>query len=534
MSRGNLAEDPRVDRPSSSRYTHLGAEAENKLLYAPDVTRKKGTQGSGKGTVRSNQKSAKKSVGRSLPNSQMSRLEVGGDGRLFGVHVKEPDSVPKTEEKVVSEGAAPAAADAAKAAQINPPVTKTEEFPARSVKPGRPYLETDGNPLLSRDTLVRVQDRKRIQEKEERELKRAQAREERELKRTQEKEERELKRAQAREERELKRTQEKEERELKRARAQEERELKRAQAREEREPVQTAADTAATVKETAAAERQEEKAAKESPAAERQEEKAVQENQTAERQEKKAVQEGQAAERHERRTAQENPLLQVKRRNRSEMAAQSAAAGMPAAGTAAVPVLQNNRSAGELLKDFALRHRKPLLVSLAAVLTAGYISAAVYYHDKFYPGTKFFGIPAAGMTVEEVKTAVAAKVNSYSLSILERNGGAESEPSGAGESAVLSAGSSAEESRGGQLLKTARYYGYTASGALLDGLGDLPAHQEQTQAVSARQKGQIRTAVGDVIEAEQIRLRYQDNGEIEDAMEGQKCSGAGDQRAQLL
>ena len=268
MSRGNLAEDPRVDRPSSSRYTHLGAEAENKLLYAPDVTRKKGTQGSGKGTVRSNQKSAKKSVGRSLPNSQMSRLEVGGDGRLFGVHVKEPDSVPKTEEKVVSEGAAPAAADAAKAAQINPPVTKTEEFPARSVKPGRPYLETDGNPLLSRDTLVRVQDRKRIQEKEERELKRAQAREERELKRTQEKEERELKRA----------------------RAQEERELKRAQAREERE--QTAADTAATVKETAAAERQEEKAAKESPAAERQEEKAVQENQTAERQEKKAVQEG--------------------------------------------------------------------------------------------------------------------------------------------------------------------------------------------------------------------------------------------------
>ena len=464
MSRGNLAEDPRVDRPSSSRYTHLGAEAENKLLYAPDVTRKKGTQGSGKGTVRSNQKSAKKSVGRSLPNSQMSRLEVGGDGRLFGVHVKEPDSVPKTEEKVVSEGAAPAAADAAKAAQINPPVTKTEEFPARSVKPGRPYLETDGNPLLSRDTLVRVQDRKRIQEKEERELKRAQAREERE---------------------------------------------------------QTAADTAATVKETAAAERQEEKAAKESPAAERQEEKAVQENQTAERQEKKAVQEGPAAERHERRTAQENPLLQVKRRNRSEMAAQSAAAGMPAAGTAAVPVLQNNRSAGELLKDFALRHRKPLLVSLAAVLTAGYISAAVYYHDKFYPGTKFFGIPAAGMTVEEVKTAVTAKVNSYSLSILERNGGTESETSGAGESAVLSAGNSAEESRGGQLLKTARYYGYTASGAMLDGLGDLPAHQEQTQAVSARQKGQIRTAVGDVIEAEQIRLRYQDNGEIEDAMEGQ-------------
>ena len=105
------------------------------------------------------------------------------------------------------------------------------------------------------------------------------------------------------------------------------------------------------------------------------------------------------------------------------MAAQSAAAGMPAAGTAAVPVLQNNRSAGELLKDFALRHRKPLLVSLAAVLTAGYISTAVYYHDKFYPGTKFFGIPAAGMTVEEVKTAVTAKVNSYSLSILERNGG---------------------------------------------------------------------------------------------------------------
>ena len=40
MNRGNLAEDPRVDRPSSSRYTRYGREG-NALLYVSDREWKK-------------------------------------------------------------------------------------------------------------------------------------------------------------------------------------------------------------------------------------------------------------------------------------------------------------------------------------------------------------------------------------------------------------------------------------------------------------------------------------------------------------
>ena len=532
MNRGNLAEDPKVDRPSSSRYTHMGAEAENKLLYAPDVNRKKrGTQGSGKGTVRSNQKSAKRSVGRSLPNSQMSRLEVGGDGRLFGVHVNKPAPAPKTEEKAVGENTAPAPADAAHAAHVNPPVTKTEDFPARSVKPGRPYLESDGNPLLSRDTLERVQDRRRVQEKKERELKRARAREERELRRAQAKEEREAGRSRLQEEREAKRARSQEEREAKRARSQEEREVRRARAQEERELRRTkaqeeseAGQARAEAEQTQAADLQEQKTVREIPA----------EN-SGQQEERRSTAETAAAETADSAMAaaetadsamaaaetSDSAMAAAETAESAMAAAETADSAMAAAGAAAAPAFLNKHRAAELLKDFALRHRRALIVSLAGVLTAGYVYTAVYYHDKFYPGTKFFGIPAAGMTVEDVKTAVTAKVNSYSLSILERSSSPETESAAAGGNDTVAGADRALPDQGGQLMKTARYYGYMASGALLDGLGDLTAEQEQTQSASARQHEQITTSVGDVIEAEQIGLRYQDNGEIEEAMKNQ-------------
>mgnify|MGYP007070271784 CR=1 FL=1 len=48
MNRGNLAEDPRIGRPSGSRYAHPGMDETNHLLYVSDRDRKvrsKGAEG---------------------------------------------------------------------------------------------------------------------------------------------------------------------------------------------------------------------------------------------------------------------------------------------------------------------------------------------------------------------------------------------------------------------------------------------------------------------------------------------------------
>ena len=75
--------------------------------------------------------------------------------------------------------------------------------------------------------------------------------------------------------------------------------------------------------------------------------------------------------------------------------------------------------------------RKVLVASGVGLLTAGYIAAGVHFSDHFYPSTKFFGIKASGLTVEEVKRQVEKKVEGYQLQIKGRSSSGSN--SGAGD-----------------------------------------------------------------------------------------------------
>ena len=75
--------------------------------------------------------------------------------------------------------------------------------------------------------------------------------------------------------------------------------------------------------------------------------------------------------------------------------------------------------------------RKVLVASGVGLLTAGYIAAGVHFSDHFYPSTKFFGIKASGLTVEEVKRQVEKKVEGYQLQIKGHSSGGSN--SGAGD-----------------------------------------------------------------------------------------------------
>lgn len=150
MNRGNLAEDPRVDRPSSSRYSRYGSES-NALLYVSDrewkralaeknassAGQKKESRGTGRQDNRvknSRGVSAKTAAGTGF------RLEVGMHGRLFGVQ----------EKQTVSQTDAQADADAARRQDLNIQ-NASEVFHTR--KPARPYLDAP-NPLLERKNMT--------------------------------------------------------------------------------------------------------------------------------------------------------------------------------------------------------------------------------------------------------------------------------------------------------------------------------------------------------------------------------------------
>ena len=72
------------------------------------------------------------------------------------------------------------------------------------------------------------------------------------------------------------------------------------------------------------------------------------------------------------------------------------------------------------IRTMLRRFRVPIIVSAVTLASAGYGYAAWHYSDRFYPGTEFFGIPAAELSVYDVKAAVKAKVDSYSLQLEAR------------------------------------------------------------------------------------------------------------------
>lgn len=55
-------------------------------------------------------------------------------------------------------------------------------------------------------------------------------------------------------------------------------------------------------------------------------------------------------------------------------------------------------------------------------MAAVYLAVGVYYNDKFFPGTYINGQDRSGMTVEEVEEQIAAEVENYRLTVMERDG----------------------------------------------------------------------------------------------------------------
>ena len=73
------------------------------------------------------------------------------------------------------------------------------------------------------------------------------------------------------------------------------------------------------------------------------------------------------------------------------------------------------------VRRFLARFRIQLIAVAAAAAVASYGYTAWHFRNRFYPGTTFFGIKAAQMSVYDVKAAVKAKVDSYSLKLIARD-----------------------------------------------------------------------------------------------------------------
>ena len=162
---------------------------------------------------------------------------------------------------------------------------------------------------------------------------------------------------------------------------------------------------------------------------------------------------------------QPNPLLRRTKKTADQAVIQTA--GQPVvqpAAQAAAQTEENHAGKAPLtVKGVLYRIRIPLIATAIVAASAGYGYTAWHYRNRFYPGTEFFGIPAAEQSVYDVKAAVKTKVNSYSL--------------------------------------------------------QLEARKPETDASAARESS---FASDNVIDAEDVGMVYRDNGEIDNAMKQQK------------
>lgn len=120
---------------------------------------------------------------------------------------------------------------------------------------------------------------------------------------------------------------------------------------------------------------------------------------------------------------QKNPLLGIKSEARRERGTEQNPL-LVDAKAGQIQEQQKERAAHPALaavRAFLYRFRIPIIASTVALASAGYGYAAYHYSNRFYPGTEFFGIPAAEQSVYDVKAAVKAKVDSYSLQLVTRN-----------------------------------------------------------------------------------------------------------------
>ena len=323
MNRGNLAEDPRVDRPSSSRYSRYGREG-NALLYVSDrewkkilaeekaasarQPRKKSSAGvksvhSAKKDVYAAEQRQRRDKGVSAPAAAFSKLEVGMHGRLFGVKENPAVSAPMSGRR--KEDAADKRLKLEEDRKASGDLEKRMEEASSvfgTVKMARPYLNAP-NPLL-----------------ESRNIRLAESLNNR--------------------------------------------------GAESRNP--------------------------------------------------------RPAESRNIRQAESRMLRPAENRNpRGVESRNIGPAGPEADGKQQVRAERSQRTAS------TVSLRKVLVASGVGLLTAGYIAAGVHFSDHFYPSTKFFGIKASGLTVEEVKRQVEKKVEGYQLQIKGRSSGGSN--SGAGD-----------------------------------------------------------------------------------------------------
>ena len=113
---------------------------------------------------------------------------------------------------------------------------------------------------------------------------------------------------------------------------------------------------------------------------------------------------------------QENPLLKKK----SAPAVKETEERNEQSAPAVKETDERNAQFAPGIRTMLRRFRVPIIVSAVTLASAGYGYAAWHYSDRFYPGTEFFGIPAAELSVYDVKAAVRAKVDSYSLQLEAR------------------------------------------------------------------------------------------------------------------
>ena len=323
MNRGNLAEDPRVDRPSSSRYSRYGREG-NALLYVSDREWKKVLAEEKAASARQSRKkssasvksvhSAKRNVyaaeqrqrrdkGVSAPAAAFSKLEVGMHGRLFGVKENPAVSAPMSGRR--KEDAADKRLKLEEDRKASGDLEKRMEEASSvfgTVKMARPYLNAP-NPLL-----------------ESRNIKLAESRNNRGA-------------------------------ESRKPRPAESRNIRQAESRMLR-----------------------------------------------------------PAENRNPRGVESRNIGLAESRNPGP-------AGHEADGGQQAKAERSQRTAS------TISLRKVLVASGVGLLTAGYIAAGVHFSDHFYPSTKFFGIKASGLTVEEVKRQVEKKVEGYQLQIKGRSSG---------------------------------------------------------------------------------------------------------------
>ena len=331
MNRGNLAEDPRVDRPSSSRYSRYGREG-NALLYVSDrewkkvlaeekaasarQPRKKSSAGvksvhSAKKDVYAAEQRQRRDKGVSAPAAAFSKLEVGMHGRLFGVKENPAVSAPMSGRR--KEDAADKRLKLEEDRKASGDLEKRMEEASSvfgTVKMARPYLNAP-NPLL-----------------ESRNIRLAESLNNRGA-------------------------------ESRNPRPAESRNIRQAESRMLR-----------------------------------------------------------PAENRNPRGGESRNIGLAESRNPGP-------AGHEADGGQQAKAERSQRTAS------TVSLRKVLVASGVGLLTAGYIAAGVHFSDHFYPSTKFFGIKASGLTVEEVKRQVEKKVEGYQLQIKGRSYGGSN--SGAGD-----------------------------------------------------------------------------------------------------